>query len=319
MSIKITYSPVRLASSLAIKAGEAAGARANAQLAVQQQAQANAFLADHQRAKAVAESQAIQRAQMDRQAEVQRRAFDIQKAAGMRTPAADLVAQQLQSMRSSGAITPEQFDQANLAHLSGNDPMMRDIMGTNPPAAKEDSVGLSMVRQPFNSQRRRIEANIDSINKAIAEATSFGSLEDEDLQALKNQLPAMQEQLQQVFTAEKNAVQQFRMQQSGTKAAETGSVSPMTSRSYPAGWSTSERAIFDWMQANNPNTDFKIRGEQARNTTFGLGGRTAAPTAARQEKPPPIPSPEQRVIGKTYTIPDGRVIIWRAGGGELAQ
>jgi len=303
MSIKITYSPVRLASSLAIKAGEAAGARANAQLAVQQQAQANAFLADHQRAKAVAESQAIQRAQMDRQAEVQRRAFDIQKAAGMRTPAADLVAQQLQSMRTSGAITPEQFQQASLAHLTNNDPMMRDIMGTNPPAVKEDSVGLSMVRQPFGVKRNELQSKLNSLNRALTEELS--SMSDSQIADLKSQIPAVQNEIAQLNTAEKNAVQQFRMQQSGTKAAETGSVSPMTSRSYPAGWNTTERAIFDRVQANDPSTDFTIRGEQAATSTFGLGGR-AVPASASS----PVPE------GATASNAKGERIIMRNGKWE---
>ena len=317
MPIRIDYSPVGLAATLAIRAGQAESARSTANLGVQLQQLSNQRAAQMDRAEESMRQDSLQRAQMDRQAEIQRKAFDIQKAAGMRTPAADLVAQQLKSMRSSGAITPEQFDQANLAHLSGNDPMMRDIMGTNPPAVKEDSVGLGMVRQPFGDKRRELQSKLNSLNRALTEELPY--MNDSQITELKNQIPAVQNEIAQLNTAEKNAVQQFRMQASGTRAAETGSVSPMTSRSYPAGWNTTERAIFDQVQARNPSTDFTIRGEQARNTTFGLGGRTAAPTASSRTKPPPIPPPEQRVVGDKYTIPDGRVIIWRAGGGELAQ
>ena len=250
MPIRIDYSPVGLAATLAIRAGQAESARSTANLGVQLRQLSNQRAAQMDRAEESRRQDSLQRAQMDRQAEVQRRAFDIQKAAGMRTPAADLVAQQLQSMRTSGAITPEQFQQASLAHLTNNDPMMRDIMGTNPPAVKEDSVGLSMVRQPFGVKRNELQSKLNSLNRALTEELS--SMSDSQIADLKSQIPAVQNEIAQLNTAEKNAVQQFRMQQSGTKAAETGSVSPMTSRSYPAGWNTTERAIFDRVQAKKP-------------------------------------------------------------------
>ena len=303
MPIKVDYSPVGLAGSLAIRSGQAAAGRVAQQTALQQQQLALQASAQKQRAIEANRAFTLQAAQMSRQAAVQDRAFDLQKAAAMKTPVADFVGQQLKSMQTSGALTGEQAQRARLAQLTDNKAMMRDVI-----SPQQDKLGLDMIRQPFQSQRRVLESQLKSIGESLADpiTAQMGQAE-----AQKERATGIRSQLDKVFQDEANAVAGFRARASGTKAASTGSTKGtkgMTVLSRPPGWSDTEKEI-DQILRRDTGQGATVRGERSSLSTFGASG---------EERIEPAPaSPGKRTSGQMYILPDGRRGIWRGTGWEV--
>lgn len=321
MPITVQYSPVTGMGLLAATAGAGAGrleARkqqfaedvASLQLSQQAQAEANRQAAQNR-------AFSLQQAMADRMATEQRRtpaADHIAERVGLARAERDLEQKQfrtqLDSMLEKGSIDPAQYQKGLLAVMTGNSAMMAQIMATPKVTAERPNISnveeVGIIRQSFREKRRRIETQSNKILDNLfnpADIAVHGA--------------AVQKQLDDLDTQETEALEKWRAEGRGQVPTEaptaTGSMT-ITRPPKRTPRNQSEQNILNYMRSQGS----KMPGWEptTETTVFGLEGESGTPTKTG-EGILMAPSVEQRIVGQTYLLPNGKQGVWRGTGWEV--
>jgi hypothetical protein len=321
MALRVDYSPVGALMSLASAAGRAQQQPVYAQDVSLSQAGGigpmQAQTSDH--------AFSLQRAMADRIA-----------AAQLRTPAADHIAEradlsrkrrveeqkqykdQLDEMLSAGTIDQTQYQKAIIAVLTGNDSLLTEVL-KQPKAPKPEkpnisnSQEVSLIREKYREQRRMASEELARVDKDLS--SEFTATPE-----AKQKQADLKKQIAGLFDQEAADIEKWRkegrgqegeaetpqgkisMSVNGRPVEQTASLQPGMG-SVTTLPSKSEQGIMDMARQMAGPGAAQI-GMQPQTGTIS-GGAAPAPPAA------------QRIAGQSYTLPNGKIGIWRGTGWEV--
>jgi hypothetical protein len=271
MPINVNYTPVGALGQLAYGAGQGqayqAQAGRNVQMAgINAQAQAEAFrlqtamatrLRDMQQVpKTPAADHVAERIDFER-AETQRHQTDSK--------------QQLDTMLAMGAIDQDQYQQAMLGVVSGNQNLMAAAFRPNPTEKPNISSAaeLDMIREPFREKRRMLAADLSKLRTDVIASR---------MPAVQQQIATMQKQLDDSFATEQAEVAKYRQRGSAMYSGGEQQVEqPGTMSMVPVGTAQEEGIMA--MARQLPSTTYPGVTTQAPISYGGGGGGQPANVA----------------------------------------
>jgi hypothetical protein len=201
-------------------------------------------------------------------------------------------------MLESGTIDESQHQKGIMAVLTGNETLMQHVLATPKIVAEKPNISdageLEIIRQPFAERRKGAEIQLTQLQKTINESDL--SKMPEKAAAFKTQEQALKDRIEQLFKEETIAVNKWRTEGRGKPAASAPQQGRGTMTFTPE-ISASEENILRLGRAMAGPESGKIGGDRPATRTMG---------------PEIVPAPprEQRVVGQTYLLPDGRTAVW---------
>lgn len=302
MALNVEYGPISLAGGLAAAAGTSVGSAAGQQTAIQsglsllsQSSQYNA-------------QQANRRAQ-DRAFELQQAMADRIAGGQHRTPAADNVAEhlrletqnrrdeqnrtktQLDNLLSKGQISETQYGQAMAGVLSGSKGLIdRAII----PAATTDPMQKPLFAARLQMIRDQRAAHYNELKET--QAASLDPLKSRSIP--KGKLDQIKTNIDQTYKDEATLLAE----------ASKSAVAPAD-----MGGSLSMTPVPNAQEGNILNLARSMAGPGA--APIGYNPQPGAPSGQQQTlMAPPV---EQRTVGQTYMLPNGKQGTWRGQGWEI--
>jgi hypothetical protein len=321
LPITIQYGPAGLAGALAVQSGAGAGlAQAQdqdfkyAQLNLQAQAEGNRVSA-------------------------QNRAFDLQDAAeqfkqqqALKTPVADHIQEkadlyaaqktaqqkvlqaQADKMLASGSIDQATHQKITFGIMEGNKDLVTHLFQPPKPGAAEkpaisNAEELDLIRQPFRERRKLLDQEEVGIRHKLA---------DPDTQSMyPQQVVQGQQRLKEIaalrnseFENETQAVNQRRQQ---GPQAPTATPTQGGTVSFTPTMTDSEQTVERFLQENAGNMA-KVRVGGGGTVTGTVKPYNPTPASAQ---PISAPAKEQRIVGQSYLLPNGKTGVWRGTGWEI--
>ena len=321
MPITIQYGPAGLAGALAVQAGQGEG-RLDRQRLDFQSAQLN-LQAQHEANVVTAQNKAF---------ELQQAVEDRKAAQEARTPVADHIAEKLQlqnqyrttqqttlqkqvdAMLASGSIDTATHQKVSFGITEGNKDLVTHLFQAPKPGPAEkptisNAEEFELVRQPFKERRRMLDVEEGRINTKLADPDTEMMYPKVAAQ-LKTRLGEIRALRDTEFANETAAINKLRTGGApGQHPAPTVPSGGSGSITYTPEMTDSERDIMRMSQeiadAEGLKRPQMSPDKQPKTVTFG-------PQALA-----PAPAQEQRVIGQSYLLPNGKTGVWRGTGWEV--
>jgi hypothetical protein len=338
MPITIQYGPAGLAGALAVQAGQGEG-RLDRQRLDLQSAQLN-LQAQHEANVVAAQNKAF---------ELQQAVEDRKAAQAARTPVADHIAEKLQlqnqyrttqqtalqkqvdAMLASGSIDKATHQKITFGIMEGNKDLVTHLFQPQKPGPAEkptisNAEEFELIRQPFKERRRMLDVEEGRINTKLADPDTEMMYPKVAAQ-LKARLGEIRALRDTEFANETAAINKLRTEGApgrhpapATPAKPTvdasgaivnlGTTQGSGSVTFTPEMTDSERDIMRMSQeiadAEGLKRPQMAGAKQPKTVTFGPQALAPAPAAR-----------EQRVIGQSYLLPNGKTGIWRGTGWEV--
>jgi hypothetical protein len=333
MPITIQYGPAGLAGALAVQAGQGEGRLERDRLGLQY-AQLN-LQAQHEANVVAAQNKAF---------ELQQAVEDRKAAQAARTPVADHIAEKLQlqnqyrttqqtalqkqvdAMLASGSIDKATHQKITFGIMEGNKDLVTHLFQPPKPGVEKPTISnaeeFELIRQPFKERRRMLDVEEGRINTKLSDPDTEMMYPKVAAQ-LKARLGEIRALRDTEFANETAAINKLRTEGApGKKPTTTVPVKPTVDASgaivnpgttqgsgtvtFTPEMSDSERDIMRFAQ-ERAGTEAKITGKGG-STTITFGPQALAPAPAAKE---------QRVIGQSYLLPNGKTGVWRGTGWEV--